>query len=121
MKIASATALAAAALLPMPSAFADSIGAYGPVAQIAVHGPQSDEYGVARGRLVVDEGQQLYRSYQWGGTACNGKYMTEADVANLLLALRDRSGLNLTPIWKAGAGRVRCLVSYRITGSDVVQ
>lgn len=121
MKIVYGALLGAAALMSAGAARADNIGAYGPVAQVVVVGSQSDEYGMARGRLVIDEGQQFYRDYQWGGTACNGKNMSEADVANLLGALKDRREQTVTPIWKVGAGGARCLVAYRMTAIEVVQ
>ena len=121
MKIVYSAVLGAAALMSAGLAMADNIGAYGAVAQVAVVGSQADEYSSARGRLVIDEGQQFYRNYQWGGTACNGKNMSEADVANLIMALKDRRELTVTPIWKVGAGGARCLVAYRITAIEVVQ
>ncbi len=111
----------AAALLLSAAALADNTGSLGTVAQVSVNGPSSDEIYVARGRLIIDEGDQFYRTYQWGGTACSGKNMSEADVANLTMALRDRRSVTVTPIWSAGAGGKRCLVAYRITGNDVVQ
>lgn len=121
MKIVFGALLGAAALICTGSALADTIGDYGPVAQVSVIGSASDESFAARGRLVIDEGQQFYRQYQWSGTACNGKNMSEADVANLLVALKERNSLTVTPIWKVGAGGVRCLVSYRITSNTVPQ
>ena len=121
MKILIGAMLGAAALLCAGSALADNVGTYGAVAQVTVNGTQSDEYISARGRLVIDEGQEFYRHYQWGGTACNAKNMSEADVANLLAALKDRRTVTLTPVWKLGAGAARCLVSYRITAIEVVQ
>lgn len=121
MKIVYRVLLGAAALMGAGSALADNIGAYGTAAQVAVIGPQSDEYSMARGRLVIDEGQQYYREYQWGGTACNGKNMSEVDVANLLTALRERRDQTVTPLWKVGAGGARCLIGYRMTAIEVVQ
>lgn len=121
MKIVYGALLGAAALIGAGSALADNIGAYGAVAQVAVNGTSSDEYSIARGRLVIDEGQQYYREYQWGGTACNGKNLSEADIANLQMALRERREQTMTPIWKVGAGGARCLVAYRMTALEVVQ
>lgn len=121
MKIVHGIVLSVAAMCGVGSALADHTGQYGTVAQVSVNETTADEYSAARGRLVIDEGGQFYRSYQWGGVACNGRNMSEANIANMMLALKDRGGLTLTPIWKVGAGAVRCLVAYRITGSDVVQ
>lgn len=122
MKIIYGALLGAAALLCAESAVAiDNIGAVGTVAQVVNIGSQSDEYFSARGRLLIDEGQQFYKNYQWGGTACNGKNMSESDVANLLMALRERRSMTVTPIWKQGAGGARCLVAYRMTAIEVVQ
>ena len=109
------------ALFLSGAALADYIGSFGTVAQVSVIGASSDETFAARGRLLIDEGDQFYRTYQWGGTACNGKNMSEDDIANFMMALRDRRSVTLTPIWSAGAGAKRCLVAYRITGNDVVQ
>ena len=47
--------------------------------------------------------------------------MSEADVANLLTALRERRDQTVTPLWKVGAGGARCLVGYRMTAIEVVQ
>lgn len=121
MKIVYGALLGAAALLSAGSAMADNVGAYGTVAQVTDIGSQSDEVYSAQGRLVIDEGQQFYRNYQWGGTACNGKTMSEADVANLLMALTERRSMTVTPQWKVGAGGARCLVAYRMTAIEVAQ
>ena len=121
MKIVYGALLGAAALLSAGSAMADNVGAYGTVAQVTDIGSQSDEIYSAHGRLVIDEGQQFYRNYQWGGTACNGKTMSEADVANLLMALTERRSMTVTPQWKLGAGGARCLVAYRMTAIEVAQ
>ncbi|MBK8283764.1 MAG: hypothetical protein IPK97_02185 [Ahniella sp.] len=121
MKITFGTLIGAVALLTSGSALADTIGSYGTVAQVTVNGTSSTEYTMARGRLVIDEGQEFYRHYQWGGTACNGKNMSADDIANLLLALKERRSMTVTPAWIAGAGDTRCLVSYRITAIEVVQ
>lgn len=120
MNILSST-LGAIALLLSGAALADLTGSLGTVAQVSVNGNSSDEVYVARGRLIIDEGDQFYRTYQWGGTACSGKNMSEDDVANFMMALRDRRSVTLTPIWSAGAGGKRCLVAYRITANDIVQ
>ena len=122
MKISYGAFLGAAALMFAGSALAaDNVGAYGTVAQVTVNGSSSDDIYGARGRLVIDEGQQFYRTYQWAGTACNGKNLSEAEVANLMMALKDRRELTVTPLWKAGAGSTRCLVAYRITAIEVAQ
>ncbi len=113
--------LGAAAFLGAGSALADNVGEYGPVAQVTVNGTQSDDIYGARGRLVIDEGQGFYRQYQWSGTACNGRNLSDADVANLLMALEQRRSVNVTPLWKSGAGTTRCLVAYRITAIEVPQ
>ena len=113
--------LGAAALFLSAAALADFTGALGTVAQVSVIGSSSDETYLARGRLLIDEGDQFYRTYQWGGTACNGKNMSEDDVANFMMALRDRRSVTVTPLWSAGAGTKRCLVAYRITGNEVLQ
>ena len=121
MKITLGTLLAVSAFLASGSALADTAGDYGPVVQVVVNGTSSTEYTQARGRLVIDEGQEFYRHYQWGGTACNGKNMSADDIANLLLALKERRSVTVTPIWIVGAGGTRCLVSYRVTAIEVIQ
>lgn len=120
MNIFSST-LGAGALFLSSAALADYIGAFGTVAQVSVNGASSDDTFAARGRLLIDEGDQFYRTYQWGGTACNGKNMSEDDVASFMMALRDRRSVTVTPIWSAGAGSKRCLVAYRITANEIVQ
>ena len=80
MKIIYGALLGAAALLNAGVALADNVGTYGTVAQVTVNGKTSDNYVAAHGRLVVDEGQQFYRQYMWGGAPCSGRLMSEADV-----------------------------------------
>ena len=121
MKINFGALLGTALLCFTGLALADNTGAYGSVAQVTVNSSSSDEYSMARGRLIIDEGEQFYRHYQWGGTACNGKNMSADDVANLMLALQERRSLIVTPAWIMGAGGARCLVSYRITANEVPQ
>jgi hypothetical protein len=121
MKINFGALLGAAAICCTGSALADNIGAFGSVVQVTVNGSSSDEIFLARGRLVIDEGEQFFRQYQWGGTACNGKNMSADDVANLMMALRERRSVSVTPAWLIGAGGARCLVSYRITAIEVPQ
>lgn len=121
MKIIHGALLGAAALLNAGVAMADVTGTYGTVAQVTVNMERSDQYAAAHGRLIIDEGQQFYRHYQWGGAPCSGRLLSDADVANLLMALRERHSLVVTPGYKSGAGGLRCLVSYRITSNEVAQ
>ncbi len=121
MKIIYGALLGAAALLNAGVALAEVVGAYGTVAQVTVNMERSDNYAAMHGRLIVDEGQQYYRQYQWGGAACSGRLLTESDVANLLMALKERGSLVVTPGYKKVAGGLRCLTSYRITAAEVAQ
>jgi hypothetical protein len=121
MKIIYRALLGAAALLNAGVALADVVGNYGTVVQVTVNARTSDAWNAAQGWLMIDEGQQFYRKYQWGGAACSGRLMSEADVANLLMALKERGSLVVTPGYKKVAAGLRCLVSYRITAAEVAQ
>ena len=121
MKTLYGALLGAAALLNAGVALADVTGTYGTVAQVTINIEKSDQYAAAHGRLIIDEGQQFFRHYQWGGAACSGRVLSDADETNLLMALRERQTLVVTPGYKSGAGGLRCLVSYRITAAELPQ
>ena len=106
-------ALSAVVLMPVVAHAADTDGAAGTVASVTVNETSSDDYGTERGNVYVNEGQTS-RKYQWGGQACNGRNLTEANIALLVEALRGRAELQLVPSYKAGGGGVRCLVSFRL-------
>lgn len=92
-------------------AYADSLGATGTVAGVLVNEPSADAYGFERGHLLIDEGG-VTRKYPWGGTACSGRNVSDANIA-LLVAAMDRGTL-VTPSYKPGTGQVRCLVGMRL-------
>jgi hypothetical protein len=105
-------ALSAVILVPAV-AYADTDGAVGAVASVTINETSSDDYATERGNVYVNEGQTS-RKYQWGGQACNGKNLSEANIAMLVEALRGRADIQMVPSYKTGAGNVRCLVGFRL-------
>jgi len=94
-------------------AYADTDGAKGTVASVTINESSADDYLAERGNVVLNEGSQT-RKYQWGGTACNGKNLNEANVALLIDAMKAKDRLEVVPSYKSGAGSARCLVGFRV-------
>ena len=98
-------------LLVASIAYADSFGATGTVVGVTVNEGSADGYGVERGHIVINEGD-VHRKYMWGGTACSGRNVADANIA--LLAEAMHRGTAVTPTYKVGTGQVRCLVGIRL-------
>lgn len=113
-RVLKCVALGATVLVPAVAYAADSNGVAGTVASVTINETSSDDYGTERGNVYINEGQTS-RKYQWGGQACNGRNLSEANIALLVQALQARNQLQLVPSYKAGGGtNVRCLVSFRL-------
>lgn len=111
-RVLKVAALAAVVLVPTV-AFADADGIVGTVASVTVNESSADDYAVERGSLIVNEGS-LTRKYQWGGTACSGRNVTEANIQLLIEAMLNPSRLQIVPSYKTGAGLARCLVGFKL-------
>ena len=111
-RVMKGAALAAVVLVPAV-AYADADGLKGTVAAVTVNETSADDYSAERGNLVVNEGS-VSRKYQWGGTACNGKNLTEANIDLLIQAMRSTDKIEVVPSYKTGAGQARCLVGFRV-------
>jgi hypothetical protein len=105
-------ALSAVVLVPAV-AYADTDGAAGTVASVTVNESSADDYSSERGNVMVQE-SQTSRKYSWGGQACSGRNLTEANIALLVEALRGRDAVQIVPSYKTGGGGVRCLVGFRL-------
>ncbi len=111
-RVMKGAALAAVVLVPAV-AYADADGLKGTVASVTVNETYADDYSAERGNLIVNEGS-VARKYQWGGTACNGKNLSEANISLLFRALEATDKLEVVPSYKGGAGGARCLVGFRV-------
>ncbi len=111
-RVMKGAALAAVVLVPAV-AYADTDGLKGTVAAVTVNETSADDYSAERGNLVVNEGSTS-RKYQWGGTACNGRNLTEANIDLLFQAMRSADKVEIVPSYKTGAGQARCLVGFRV-------
>jgi hypothetical protein len=111
-QILKGAALAAVVLVPAV-AFADADGLKGKVAAVTVNESSADDYSAERGNMVVNEGS-VARKYQWGGTACNGKNLSEANIDLLFQAMKAADKVEVVPSYKTGAGQARCLVGFRV-------
>lgn len=111
-QILKSAALAAVVLVPAV-AFADADGLKGKVAAVTVNESSADDYSAERGNMVVNEGS-VARKYQWGGTACNGKNLSEANIDLLFQAMKAADKVEVVPSYKTGAGQARCLVGFRV-------
>ena len=83
-RVLKGAALAAVVLAPT-LAYADADGIIGVVASVVINESGADDYAVERGSIFVNEGS-VNRKYQWGGTACSGRLVSEATVALLVEA-----------------------------------
>lgn len=111
-RVMKGAALAAVVLVPAV-AWADTDGLKGTVASLTINETSADDYASERGNVVINEGSTA-RKYQWGGTACNGKYVSESNIDLLVQAMRAQDKLEVVPSYKAGAGGARCLVGFRV-------
>lgn len=105
-------ALAAVVLVPAV-AYADVDGTKGTILSVTINDIAADDYTAERGHVVVNEGTAT-RKYQWGGTVCSGKNLSDANLALLINALSAKDRLEIVPSYKPGAGQARCLVGFRI-------
>lgn len=105
-------AVSAVVLVPVV-AFADADGLVGAVASLTVNESTADDYAVERGNLYVNEASAT-RKYQWGGTACSGRNISDANIQLLVNAMQNRDKLQVVPSYKTGAGLVRCLVGFKL-------
>ncbi len=111
-RVSRVVALAAVVLVPAV-AYADVDGTKGTVVAVSVNESSADDYTAERGSLTLNEGS-VNRKYQWGGTACNGRNLSESNIALLVDALRAKDKLEVVPSYKTGAGTARCLVGFRV-------
>jgi hypothetical protein len=109
LKVAALTAV----VLAPTVAFADADGIVGTVTSVVVNESSADDYSTERGSLIVNEGN-VTRKYQWGGTACSGRNVSEANIQLLIEAMSNRDKLQIVPSYKTGAGLARCLVGFKL-------
>jgi len=111
-RVLKVAALAAVVLVPAV-AFADADGIVGTVASVVINESTADDYAVERGSMIVNEGA-VTRKYQWGGTACSGRNVSEANITLLVEAMQNQDRLQIVPSYKTGAGLARCLVGFKL-------
>jgi hypothetical protein len=111
-RVLRAVALSAVILVPAV-AYADTDGAAGTVSSVTVNESSADDYAAERGNVYVLEGATP-RKYTWGGQACSGRNVSEANIALLFEAMRARDSVQVVPSYKTGGGGVRCLVGFKL-------
>lgn len=111
-RILKGAALAAVVLVPAV-AYADADGVIGAVAAVTVNESSADDYASERGSIIVNEGA-VTRKYMWGGTACSGRLVSEANITLLVEAMQNQDRLQIIPAYKTGAGLARCLVGFKL-------
>lgn len=89
---------------------ADLVGDAGKIVGYLHNDNDSDDYGVYRGMVAVDEGGGSVRTYRWGGTLCSGRDLDIDQQALLLQAIRSK--MRIMPYFKNGMAGIRCLVSF---------
>jgi hypothetical protein len=121
MKLTSkfAAALVSIAAVHAAPALADTGGSEGRVVGLRLVSQSSDSYNSYRVQTTVDEGEGNFRVYTNGGIACNGRNLTDAQIAALNSALAQRSNLLILPSYKKGPAQYRCLVDFTLLSSDV--
>lgn len=96
-------------------ALADTTDPVGRAVELTVNAQGSDDFGRFRGELVVEAvGSGALTTYRWGGLACPGRDLSDANVSRLLTALENHDRLVVIPRHKPGQGSTKCLVSFTI-------
>ncbi len=111
-RVLKVAALTAVVLVPAV-AYADADGIVGTVASVVVNESTADDYATERGSIIVSEASAT-RKYQWGGMACSGRNLSEANIELLVEAMQNRDKLQIVPSYKTGAGLARCLVGFKL-------
>jgi len=93
----------------LPAA-ADFVGSAGKIVGYLHNDNDSDDYGVYRGMVAVDEGGGMVQTYRWGGTLCAGRDLDIDQQSLLLQAIRSK--MRILPYFKNGQAGIRCLVSF---------
>lgn len=105
-----ATVTALMLALPL-AASADNTGTPGKLIGLEHNGPKSDAW--VRGAVMVDEGNDVTRTYSWGGSICPEKDLDIDQQQLLATAISHR--MSIFPRYKLGSGNMRCLVSFTLT------
>jgi hypothetical protein len=111
-RVLKGAALAAVVLVPAV-AYADADGVAGAVTAVTLNESSADDYAVERGSIIVNEGS-VNRKYQWGGMACSGRLVSEANIALLVRALENPERLQIVPSFKTSTNLTRCLVGFKV-------
>jgi len=94
-------------------AWADTIGATGPVVVLRIYTTHSDDDGLQDGLLRVGDAVGGYLTYYWGGSRCPSLDLTDAEVTLLHSAL-DNPRMHLEPRYKVGQGGALCIVAFSL-------
>jgi len=100
------------ALLATPVS-ADIVGPIGPIAAQRIQTPNSDDYGIFRGFILVGDSIGGYLRYNWGGSYCPGLNFTDAEVQALQRGMNNPRVL-VEPSYKIGQGGNFCLVAFSL-------
>src|SRR5688572_19140900 len=95
--------IALAFCLPTTAA-ADETGASGRIVRLVINAAGSDALPLFHGQITVRKSTTAGKGevYQWGGTACPGSKLTDAQTALLSDALHNRHRMTIVPRFKAG-------------------
>nr|WP_293177819.1 hypothetical protein [Nannocystis sp.] len=80
---------------------------------MTINESSADDYAVERGNIIVSEGA-VTRKYQWGGTVCSGRLLSEGNISLLVDAMKNPDRLQVVPSFKGGANLARCLVGFKL-------
>ncbi len=110
-------ALLTAALLALPvtALAADSTGTRGAVDSVEVFSPSASTFLKYHGRIFVLSGSKK-QEYRWGGTSCGNKTI-DTQMVDLLYRAMSSSKIEITPSYKSGQGKTRCLVGFKLKKS----
>jgi hypothetical protein len=107
-----------ALVLSIPTiAAADETGASGRVVRLVVNAAGSDSHALFHGQITVRKSTTAGKGevYQWGGTACPGSKLTDAQIALISDALHNRHRITVVPRYKAGeAAGTKCLTAFEL-------
>jgi hypothetical protein len=107
-----------AVLLTVPTiAAADETATSGRIVRLVINAAGSDSFALFHGQITVRKSTTSGKGdvYQWGGTACPGSKLTDAQVALLADALHNRHRIGIVPRFKAGeVAGTKCLTAFEL-------
>jgi hypothetical protein len=95
------------------AASADDTGQRGSIAGLDVNTDSADIYLQYHGRMFVKNSDGNLDEYRWGGSSCQTRLLTDAQLAALQGAQNNKK-MTIEPRSLIGQGNVKCLVGFTL-------